>query len=186
MRSDRPGGSRAGDPRGVSDGDCQARRAPGRRHRRRRQAEGAGDTARDGGLGRQHPLDPRGEPRQVPRRSETRAREAPRALPGDRRRRDRPRAVRAGGTGTPGGARLASPSMRHRRIRARQASPLLRGGGLGREVAADDAGGLHERVGCRASVAVPMPDEPDHPRWDAALQVDHDDIRVVGVNGEER
>ena len=65
-----------------------------RRHRRRGAPAGAGDAARDGGLGRQHPLDARGEPRQVPRRGQARPRAAARALAGDRRRGHRPRADR--------------------------------------------------------------------------------------------
>ena len=48
-----------------------------------------------------HPLDARGEPRQVPDRGEARPRAAPRALAGDGRRRRRPRAA---------GARRTAPS----------------------------------------------------------------------------
>ena len=52
-------------------------------------APGSRDEARDGGLGRQHPLHARGEPREVPYGHPPRPRAAPRALAGDRRRRRR-------------------------------------------------------------------------------------------------
>ena len=45
---------------------------------------------------------------------------------------------------------------------------------------------VDERFGRRAAVAVAMPDEADHARRNASLQVDDDDIRVVGLHGEER
>ena len=41
--------------------------APGSGDHRRRPPHGQGDETRDGGLGGQHPLDARGQPRQVPR-----------------------------------------------------------------------------------------------------------------------
>ena len=54
---------------------------------------GAGDAARDGGLGRRHPVDARGQPGQVPLRGEARTRAAARAFAGDRRRGHRPDAT---------------------------------------------------------------------------------------------
>src|SRR3712207_1923469 len=81
-------GARAGGPRGVPDGDREARRAPSAGDRRGRASPGAGDAPGDGGLGRLDPLDARGEPRQVPRRRPARPRAAARALAGVRDGRD--------------------------------------------------------------------------------------------------
>ena len=56
------------DARGIADRDREDRRAPGAGHRRGGSPRRARDAPRDGGLGGRHPLDTRGQPRQVPRR----------------------------------------------------------------------------------------------------------------------
>ena len=76
VRPDPRGGARAGGQGGVADRDRQARRAPGAGDHRRGPPPGPRDAARDGGLGRRHPLDARGQPRQVPGRRQARPRAA--------------------------------------------------------------------------------------------------------------